>query len=449
MTSAMSLLRLAGSVLIGQLALIGFGVADTVMLGHDSAASLSVLAVAQAVFIPLSLALSGVMQALIPHIGQHFGAGRTLEIGRTFRQGLWLALGLTALGLLPLLHPQTLLTVAGLGQDRDVLQYLAWLAVALPATLLFRAYSATNQGLSRPWAAARLQLLALAVKIGLNTLLINGFQYGSLHIAAQGAAGCAAATALVSWMLLGLSWLDLKASPALHPYAMLAHWERPDRRTLLALLRLGLPIGLSLLIEVSAFTLMALFIARMGDTVLAGHQITANFGTVLYMLPLSISIASGAVVAQHLGAGHARAARRAGAMAIGLSATLSAALGSAVWLLRTPIVGLYTDNAAVASVAQHLFLFIAFAQLFDAVQVTTAFVLRAYHIAVVPTVVYGIMLWGVGLAGGYALAFNSMGLTPQWLQGAAGFWFGNSTGLALAAAGLLMLFARVSRQSAY
>ena len=130
MTSTASLLRLAGSVLIGQLALIGFGVADTMMLGQDSAASLSVLAVAQAVFIPLSLALSGVMQALIPRVGQHFGAGRALEVGHTFRQGLWLALGLTATGLLPLLWPQPLLTIAGLGRDRNVLDYLGWLAAA-------------------------------------------------------------------------------------------------------------------------------------------------------------------------------------------------------------------------------------------------------------------------------------------------------------------------------
>lgn len=448
MTSAASLLRLAGSVLIGQLALIGFGVADTMMLGQDSAASLSVLAVAQAVFIPLSLALSGVMQALIPRVGQHFGAGRALDVGHIFRQGLWLALGLTAVGLPPLLWPQSLLTIAGLGRDREVLHYLGWLAAALPATLLFRAYSATNQGLSRPWAAARLQLLALAVKIGLNAALINGFRFGPLHIAAQGAVGCAAATAVVSWILLGLGWLDLKSSRTLRPYAMLRAWERPHPPTLLALLRLGVPIGLSLLIEVSAFTLMALFIARLGDTVLAGHQITANFGTVLYMLPLSISIAAGAVVAQHLGAGHAAAARRAGALAIGLSATLSVALGAAVWLLRAPIVALYTHDAAVAAVAQHLFLFIAFAQLFDAVQVTTAFVLRAYHIALAPTLLYGVMLWGVGLAGGYALAFDTMGLTPPWLQGAAGFWFGNSAGLSLVALGLLLLFAKASGPSA-
>ena len=448
MTSAASLLRLAGSVLIGQLALIGFGVADTMMLGQDSAASLSVLAVAQAVFIPLSLALSGVMQALIPRVGQHFGAGRALDVGHTFRQGLWLALGLTAVGLLPLLRPQSLLTITGLGRDRDVLRYLGWLAAALPANLLFRAYSATNQGLSRPWAAARLQLLALAVKIGLNAALINGLRLGALHITAQGAVGCAAATAVVSWILLGLAWLDLGTSRSLRPYAMLRGWERPHPPTLLALLRLGAPIGLSLLIEVSAFTLMALFIARLGDTVLAGHQITANFGTVLYMLPLSISIAAGAVVAQHLGAGHAVAARRAGALAIGLSATLSVALGLAVWLLRAPIVALYTHDAAVAAVAQHLFLFIAFAQLFDAVQVTTAFVLRAYHIAVVPTLLYGVMLWGVGLAGGYALAFGTMGPTPPWLRGAAGFWFGNSVGLSLVALGLLLLFAKASRQPA-
>jgi MATE family multidrug resistance protein len=94
-----------------------------------------------------------------------------------------------------------------------------------------------------------------------------------------------------------------------------------------------------------------------------------------------------------------------------------------------------------------LFAFIAFYQLFDSVQVTTAFVLRAYRVAVVPTVMYAVALWGFGLGGGYLLGLNPLGISPPALQGAAGFWFGNSASLGLVAVGLLWYLRKVQRRA--
>ncbi|MCQ4437525.1 hypothetical protein NO135_21245, partial [Clostridioides difficile] len=82
---------------------------------------------------------------------------------------------------------------------------------------------------------------------------------------------------------------------------------------------------------------------------------------------------------------------------------------------------------------------------FDAVQVTSAFVLRAYKVAVVPTVIYAVALWGGGLSGGYALGFDVGGIAPAWLTGARGFWFANTISLVLAGAGLVLYLRRVSR----
>ena len=204
-------------------------------------------------------------------------------------------------------------------------------------------------------------------------------------------------------------------------------------------------MGLSYLIEVTAFTFMALFIARLGETIVAGHQITANFGTVLYMLPLSIANATGTLVAQAIGARDWQAARHIGFAGIRLAAILSASIGAIVWLARSLIIRAYTPDPAVFAAAAPLFLFIGFYQLFDAVQVTTAFVLRAYKVAVVPTLMYAVALWGLGLGGGYVLGLNPFGIAPPALQGAAGFWMGNSSSLALVAAGLLWYLHVVQR----
>jgi MATE family multidrug resistance protein len=92
-----------------------------------------------------------------------------------------------------------------------------------------------------------------------------------------------------------------------------------------------------------------------------------------------------------------------------------------------------------------LFFFIAFYQLFDAIQVGTAFVLRAYKVATIPTLMYAVALWGAGLGGGYVVGFNITGLTPNFLLGAAGFWLGNSLSLALVGLALAWYLRRVQR----
>jgi MATE family multidrug resistance protein len=73
-------------------------------------------------------------------------------------------------------------------------------------------------------------------------------------------------------------------------------------------------------------------------------------------------------------------------------------------------------------------------------------VLRAYKVAVVPTVIYAVALWGVGLGGGYLLGFNVTGFTPEWLTGARGFWVANTVSLAIAGIGLLLYWRGVSKR---
>ena len=100
------------------------------------------------------------------------------------------------------------------------------------------------------------------------------------------------------------------------------------------------------------------------------------------------------------------------------------------------MLGLYSQDAAVLAAALPLVAWLAVFHVADAAQTVAAFVLRAYRIATVPLVIYAVMLWGVGLAGGYVLAFDSLGGTPAALRGAPGFWVAATAGLVLAALAL-------------
>ncbi|MBB5390498.1 MULTISPECIES: MATE family efflux transporter [unclassified Herbaspirillum] len=438
--------RLAWPLLVGQLALIANGVIDTVMVARFSALDLAALALGVSIYVSVFVGLSGVLQALQPTIGQLFGAGRHGDIGNEVKQGLWLALLLSIVGGLVLAFSPFFLSFAKASPDlvEKATLYLRIEALALPATLAFRVYAALNTAMSRPKMVMAIQLCGLLLKLPLNALLI----FGGLGLPAFGGPGCAIATTLIAWLMMAVAWLLVAKLPAYRPLKLFGSgFVAPSWKILRTLLRLGIPIGLSYFIEVTAFTLMAVFIARLGAVPVAGHQITANVGTVLYMLPLSIASATSTLVAQAIGANQWKAAKKIGYAGIRLSIALSVLIGIVVWFARAHIIRAYTPDPTIIGAALPLFLFIAFYQLFDSLQVTTAFVLRAYKVAVVPTVIYAVTLWGVGLGGGYLLGFDTLGLTPASLQGAPGFWLANSVSLGLVGAGLLAYLRTIQRRA--
>ena len=435
--------ELAWPVLIGQLAVIAFGVLDTAMAGRASAADLAAIGLGGSIYVTVYISLMGVLQALSPIAGQLYGAQRHSEIGEEVRQAVWLGLVLAAIGMLILWFPAPLLHLADATPElaEKATAYLRYEALALPAALGFRIYSALNNALSRPVMVTVLQLAGLAIKFPLNAL----FLYGGMGVPAMGGPGCALASMIISWLWFVAAAAILMRNPAYKPFAIFTHYSPPNRARLWALVRLGVPMGFTYLIEITSFTLMAIFIARLGTVVLAGHQIAANLGAVAYMVPLSLSIATSTLAAQSIGARDRVAARRISLNGIKLAVMCAVIVGAAVLFLRRELVSLYTHDDTVLAIAVPLLPFIAFYQMFDALQVMTAFILRAYKIALIPTVIYALSLWGVGLGGGYVLGFGLLGDIAAALRGAAGFWAANGLSLMVAGALLVSYFNRVSR----
>lgn len=439
-----ALLKLAGPLLIGQLAVIAFGVLDTAMTARYSADDLAALAMASAIFISIYVGLTGVVSALAPIAGQLFGAKRHNEIGEEVRQATWLALGLTILGCFILVNSDHLLAISQVSPDIEgkAKLYLNILALGLPASMAMRVLMALHNAVSRPAVITVVQLIGLALKFPLNLLFI----YGGLGVEAMGGPGCAVATVIINW-----SWLLMTLGFVLFdrfykPFHIFSRFSWPNWHRIWTLLKLGAPIGFSYLIEVTSFTFMSLFIARLGTTALAGHQIVANMGTVIYMVPLSLSIATMTLVSQSIGANKPERAEEIGWSSVFFTTTLCITIGIAVWIFRTQLLDLYDPPQAVKVFSVPLFLFIALYQVFDALQITAAFILRAYRIAFWPMVIYACSLWGVGLGGGFLMGFNVFGNVPSFLQGASGFWAGNSISLGVAACLLLYLFRRTAER---
>ncbi|MEY2730397.1 MAG: multidrug resistance protein NorM [Pseudomonadota bacterium] len=443
------IVKLAWPVLVGQLAVLAFGTIDTVLLGRLGSVDLAALAVGSAAYITVFVGLMGVLLAIGPIVGHLYGAGRLAEAGQQFHQGVWLALALSVLGIVVLAFPQPFLALAKVeGEvERGIRGYMGALAFALPAALLFTVYRGFNTAISRPKAVMNLQLGALALKLPLSVALAWGVP--ALGWPALGVVGCGLATVIVMWLQCAAAAWILLRDPHYAPYALVGRGlDAPNGTMLRAQLRLGLPMGAGILIEVTGFTFMAIFIARLGPLPVAGHQIAANLVAMLLMMPLALANATSTLVAQRLGAQALQQARHLAWHGVLLASMLAVLMGALVYAGRTAVAGLYTQDAAVAAAALVLMAWVVWFHLADALQTMAALVLRAYRVATLPVVVYAVALWGVGLGGGYALAFREVTSTSwlPWAVGASGFWASATIALWLAAVLLLLLLAWVMNQ---
>ncbi|TFY99324.1 MATE family efflux transporter [Ramlibacter henchirensis] len=436
--------RHAGTVLVGQLATMAFGVADTAIAGRYAPQALATLSVGSAVFITIFVGLQAMVQAQLPVWAELRGGGRGPEVGRSVRQAAYLCAASMVLGMAALFYPDPLLrwTDVPPALQLQVKEYLAVLSLALPPALLFRAWSTLNQALGKPSLVTWLQIASLVLKVPLSIWLT----FGGAGVPPMGLAGCAWATVIVYWLLVVLSAWALRTQPLYAPYAIWRRIEPPHWPTLRAFARLGVPTALAVMVEVTSFTLMALFIARMGTAPAASHQIASNLTAVLYMMPLSLGLATSARVSGWLGAGDERSARLA--LRTGLKLAFLMASGSALLIAvaHQGIARLYAgDNPQVVALAGSLLQWVALYHLADSTQGVCVFLLRSYGVAARPLLVYCVLLWGVGLGGGYLLAYQGPGDWPA-LQTPAAFWGAGALALALTAAVFTALLWRVVRE---
>jgi MATE family multidrug resistance protein len=311
-----------------------------------------------------------------------------------------------------------------------VARYLRVLSLALPAALMFRAIYSLNTAVSRPHVVMALQLGGLALKVLLSYVLI----FGVLGLPRLGAIGGALASVIVFWVLFLAGLTYMRLDPFYRRFKIHGAW--PHWPILRELFHLGIPMSLGYTLEATSFTAITLLAARLGTTVMGGHQIVANLAALCFMIPLSLSVATATLTAQAIGAGEPARARGTAATGLRMGVIVAVTTVLLVWTLRRGIVGLYTSDPGVAAMALTLIPYLAAFHVFDAIQTVAGFVLRAHKIVIPPTVIYALTLWGVGVFGGYQLAFRSVA-GPPW--GIAGMWLMQSIALGLAAV-LLVAF---------
>lgn len=436
MSETKYIVKHASTVLVGQLAVVLFGVVDTVIAGRHDPQALAILSISASIYITVYVAMLGVIQALLPLFAELNGAQKKPEIGILFRQSLYIWAGLSLLGMSILLSPLFLMrwTEVPIRLQSGVMDYLAALAVALPAALFFRLYSSLNQSLGKPRLVTWIQVGGLGLKVPLSML----FAFGFGNLPAMGLLGCAIATVLVSALMMLIALVLLHRHRL---YADLQLWkmpEPPDWHAIGQMLRLGIPNGLSVTVEVTSFTLMALLISRMGEVAAGSHQIASNMAALLYMVPLSFSIAISARLSYWRGAKNHEAVKQCLKIGFQLVMLLAMLLASILWVFSEWIANWYTSDQDVAELATTLLFIIGAFHVLDALQTICFFVLRSFKVTIAPLLIYSIPLWGIGLTGGSILAYDGLGSIAA-MHSPTAFWYMNILALSFVCTGLLLL----------
>lgn len=419
---------LGGPILIAQLAQMANGVIDTVMSGHASAEDLAGVGIGSSIWMPIFLMFMGVLGALQPIISGYNGARDVQRIMPATWQGLYIGAVCAVLMILLLINARPVFDMLSLDTvTADIAEgYLSAFAWGVPFMLLMLALRGLTDGLGHTRVIMVFSVLGTLINLPLNYLFI----YGGLGIPAMGGIGCGWATAISNAVAVTALVIYLNRSPLYKHFHLIADWVKPDLAEIRYILAIGIPIGFTIFVEASMFSVIALFLVPLGPIVVAGHQIALNLTSLIFMVPLSLGLALTLRVSFLVGAGTSATAHLLSRSSLILAAGIAVVYAVGLFLLANPIAHLYTSDPEVRAVATILLKFAAVFQIADVLQVTCISALRGYKDTRIPMFIMLFSFWGIGLPLGYVLTFTDS-LVPA--MGAPGFWVGVTAGLASAA----------------
>lgn len=424
-------------ILVAQVSTAGVTFINTTMAGHAGADDLAGVSVGAGLFYPLLASIIGLLMAGTPLMAQLIGRKERESLPFIVRSGMVIGLSVWAL-----------FTAAYFFFIDDL---LASLALEAAVEHIARYYLMTMIGVVF-FLALMIPLRCLtdtagstsiSMKLFLMAPVINGifnylFIYGHGGMPALGGIGAGLATMMTYGFLLGLFLLVVMKSKDLggrQIFASLALRSKDLREYLVV----GVPSGLSIFMEMSLFSLIIVFLSRYGTDALAAYQIADNFASLVYMLPVSCSMALTILIATAVGAGDMTLARRY--KKAGFVVAMGGAMMTASFtvLFRNSIGSVYTDDAAVALIAGQFLIYSAGWQLFDAISTPIQGILRGLKDTRISFILMVLAYWG----GCFPM---SLFLDSHTALGADSFWLGLDFGVGCSAFLMVLRLLYVERK---
>ncbi len=417
-------IKLSLPLIISQITVVAMTFVDTVMAGRLGSVTLAAVAVGSSLWSAAILFVFGILMAIPAVVADMDGAKEHHKITPFFRQALWLALilGLVFTAVILFMDPLFKLFNTQpevIPKAEAYLHALAWGVIPLS---FFVAMRYLADGLSVTKTTMYVSFLGLMLNIPLNYILM----FGKLGFPAMGAQGCGYATATVITIQMLTYMVITHKHKIIGSFDVFGQFDRPDWAEIWRFFKLGFPVGVSMFAEVGFFAVITLLASSLTTETVAAHQIALNFSSLLFMVPLGLSMGITIRVGNAVGRGHPVDIKNAGFIGVGMVLFTQIISATITVLFAQQIVSLYTNDEAVGLIAVGLLFYAAVFQLSDGIQVAAAGALRG--IKDMNFIMFSNIcsFWLLGFVASWYLCFKQ-GL------GAPGLWMGIIVGLTAAA----------------
>ena len=425
-------------ILVTQVTMFGMNFFDTVMAGQASSIDLAGVAIGSSIWLPVFTGLGGIFIAITPIVAHLVGANLKEEVPFKVIQGVYLALFISALVIaLGALTLDPILSAMSLEDSvRKVARgYLKALAFGVSPLFIYYILRSFIDALGRTQVTMLIALISLPINVLLNYILI----FGKFGFPALGGIGAGVATTITYWCLAFIALTIIIRHESFKAYGVFDRLYGISFKVWKEQLKIGIPIAFAIFFETSIFAVVTLLMSGFNTVTIAAHQAAMNFASLLYMVPLSISMGLTILVGFETGGKRLKDAKQYSYLGIGISLSLALACASILLLFREQVAGFYSQEFEVIQLVQKFLVFALFFQLSDAIAAPIQGALRGYKDVNITFIMALISYWVVGLPLGYYLAgFNSLG--------AFGYWIGLISGLAVNAVGLLWRLIIVQRR---
>ncbi len=426
-----------GIPLIGaQLAQLGINTTDVMIVGRLGAEQLAAMVLAAQFLFTILIFGSGFSIAVVPLVAQAYGKGDVASVRRALRMGLWVVTAYWLVAQPAFFYSEQILLAAG--QKPEVARlasgYIDIGHFALLPGLLYNVIRALVSAIGRAGIILKVTIAMLVMNAVLAYILVLG-HFGLPAMGLHGAAIVSVAVQTAGFFfIVGY----VQAHEDTRRYEIFVRFWRPDWHALWDVVRLGFPISVTVLAEVSLFTAASLLMGQIGTIELAAHGIALQWASVAFMIPLGLSQAATVRVGVAHGQGDLLGLKRAAIVVLVVSSCISL-FGSILFASIPAWLGGWfldvssPDAAKVLAYAAPLIVVAGLFQLVDGLQSIASGLLRGLKDARVPMIMALIAYWPIGFFLAWLLAFP-LGF------GGIGIWFGFLLGLGSAAVMLCTRF---------
>ncbi|MEE6450812.1 MATE family efflux transporter [Gottfriedia acidiceleris] len=411
-------------ILITQVTLFSMSFFDTIMSGNSSPGDLAGVAIGVSIWTPISTGLTGILVAITTMVANLNGAKQDEKITPLVTQALYLA-GIIAIVIIIIgifsIHP--ILNHMNLDPKvhRVALHFLFALSFGILPLFLYTVIRQFIDGLGKTRTTMIITVISVPVNVILNYFLI----FGKAGLPRLGGVGSGVASAITYWIIFGIALYIIKTKNPFSSFNLFKKLPPISFATWKSILKLGVPIGLSIFFEVSVFSVVTLLLSEFDTETIAAHTVAMNFASLLYMVPLSISMALTIAVGYEVGAKEFQNAKEYSKIGLVMAVSIASFFGIIIYLFRYDVAGWYTNDPSVQILAGGFLIFAVMFQLFDAIAAPIQGALRGYKDVNATLIMMILAYWVIALPVGYALSNTNLG--------AKGYWVGLIVGLGVSA----------------